>query len=58
MRIELLDAHGRAKARGRITAKDVIDVGIWFLQLDGTSAPRRERLEGVGQLEWRALPAP
>ena len=57
MRIEFVDSHGRKRGRGTIMSKDVIDVGIWYVRLDGvTTEPRRERLEGTGHVEWVLLP--
>lgn len=55
MRIELTFAVPMLQAT--VVSKDVIDPGMWYVRIDGTSAPRRERLEGYKKINWRPLPA-
>ena len=51
--LQVKQGLGSGWQRGEIVAKDPIDVGMWEVQME--TIKRRERLEGHGRVEWRAV---
>ena len=58
MRIEIHAAMSNMEPRkATVVQKDIIDTGIWLVQVGNADEPIRERLEGPGHILWRPIAA-